>query len=71
MILNCDGKLIRRSVKESSGDVDFQEAEHGLSLFKRTKILRAELDVGGKVIFKVDYVAKSYVVELLYDIRIY
>ena len=52
VILNCDGKLIRRALTESSGDVDLQGAEHGPSLIERQNILRAELDIVGKCISK-------------------
>ena len=68
VILNCDGKLIRRALTESSGDVDLQGAEHGPSLIERQNILRAELDIVGKGISKLDHFAKSSKVELLSDI---
>ena len=67
VILNCDGKLIRRALTESSGDVDLQGAEHGPSLIERQNILRAELDIVGKGISKLDHFAKSSKVELLSD----
>ena len=40
VILSCDGKLIRRALTESSGDVDLQGAEHGPSLIERENILK-------------------------------
>ena len=52
VILSCDGKLIRRALTESSGDVDLQGVEHGSSLIERQNIFRAELDIVGKGISK-------------------
>ena len=68
VIFSCDGKLIWRKLKESSGDEDLQGAVHGPSLIERQNILRAVLDIVGKGISKLDHLAKSSKVELLSDI---